>query len=257
MDDLQWLVRYLLEERQVQRNLPIQEELLFQWYRALVNIRPALPVSEEFLQREGRFLQAMLEQKGKVTIEEVEEIQPHLYLWRGDITRLAVDAIVNAANSQMLGCFYPYHGCIDNAIHTFAGVELRDACAHIMKQRGKEASIASAIITKGYHLPCHYVVHTVGPTVNGPLKKQHCEQLAACYRSCLMKAEQYDIKTIAFCCISTGEFHFPNDIAAQIAIASVVSFLRETKSEMKVIFNVFKQQDEAIYRSVFASSILY
>ena len=173
--------------------------------------------------------------------------QPGLYLWQGDITTLAVDAIVNAANSQMLGCFVPSHGCIDNAIHTYAGVQLRLECARVMSAQKEEEPTGGAKITKAYNLPCHYVLHTVGPIVYGRVTKTDRELLASCYRSCLDLAAENGLHSIAFCCISTGEFHFPNDLAAQIAIQTVTDWQRQNSNQMEVIFNVFKDSDRKIY----------
>ena len=172
-------------------------------------------------------------------------------LWRGDITRLSVDAIVNAANSQLLGCFVPCHGCIDNVIHSAAGVELRNECAQIMERQGHEEPTGKAKITKGYNLPAKHVIHTVGPIVGMEVTEKQKEELKSCYVSCLKLAEKNGLKSIAFCCISTGEFHFPNKLAAQIAVETVDRYLSGSKLE-RVIFNVFKEEDEYIYRKLFA-----
>ena len=173
---------------------------------------------------------------------------PLLFI-RNDITKMPVDAIVNAANSQMLGCFVPCHGCIDNAIHTFAGVELRLACAELMRQQGYPEPTGQAKITPAFNLPCRYVLHTVGPIINGRVTKADEELLASCYRSCLALAAEHDLRSVAFCCISTGEFHFPNQEAAEIAVRTVREFLeQQTTSVERVIFNVFKDLDAAIYR---------
>ena len=179
---------------------------------------------------------------------DLTQLQEDLYLWQGDITTLRCDAIVNAANSKMLGCFCPCHGCIDNAIHTFSGLQLRMACADLMKKQGHEEPTGEAKITPAYNLPCKYVLHTVGPIIQGKLTKRDEDLLASCYRSCLELAEKNQVKSIAFCCISTGEFHFPNERAAQIAVETVKEYKRHTNSKMKVIFNVFKEIDWHIYR---------
>ena len=170
---------------------------------------------------------------------------------RDDITKVDVDAIVNAANSQMLGCFAPCHGCIDNAIHSAAGIQLRDECNEIMKQQGHEEETGKAKITKAYNLPCKHVIHTVGPIVNFELTKELEEDLSSCYRSCLECAVQNGIRTIAFCCISTGEFRFPNARAAEIAMETIIEFLKENAAKIdRVIFNVFKDLDDEIYRNL-------
>ena len=169
-------------------------------------------------------------------------------MWKGDITTLKCDGIVNAANSQMLGCFCPNHGCIDNAIHTYAGVQLRLECARIMGAQGREEPAGRAKITQAYNLPCSYVLHTVGPIVYGKLTEQNKTDLANCYRSCLKLAEDCGLRSIAFCCISTGEFCFPNEIAAQIAVGTVDEYKKQSGSKIKVVFNVFKEKDHAIYK---------
>lgn len=216
-------------------------------YRALVNVRMPKAASKEFLQLQDEYLQAELRDKGITDIADLKPIAPDLYLWQGDITTLKCDGIVNAANSQMLGCFCPNHGCIDNAIHTFAGIQLRQECAEIMKAQGKEEPTGRAKITLSYNLPCKYVLHTVGPIVYGDLTQKHEKQLADCYRSCLELASIKGLQSLAFCCISTGEFHFPNERAAQIAIQTVTEYKRQTQSKIKVIFNVFKEVDYEIY----------
>lgn len=216
-------------------------------FRALVNIRPPMPASKEFLSLQDEYLQAELQRKGITDAESLTPILPNVYLWQGDITTLKCDAIVNAANSQMLGCFYPNHGCIDNAIHTYAGVQLRQECARIMQAQKCEEPVGQAKITDAYNLPCKYVLHTVGPVVLGSLTEEHKRQLADCYRSCLTLADGKGLQSVAFCCISTGEFRFPNLQAAEIAIRTVSEYKAQTSSGIKVIFNVFKEHDYEIY----------
>ena len=179
-------------------------------------------------------------------LKDLTPVRPGLYLWQGDITTLAVDAIVNAANSQMLGCFVPCHGCIDNAIHTYAGVQLRLECARLMARQ--EEPTGCAKITKAYNLPCRYVLHTVGPIISGAVTQADRELLASCYRSCLELAESNGLHSVAFCCISTGEFRFPNELAAEIAIQTVGEWQRQNPEKIKVIFNVFKDSDYEIYK---------
>lgn len=247
-----YLISALLKEQpqyseiEIPSNAQEQKTLL----RSLFNIRMPIPVTDEFLTVQDAYLQEEIRQKGITALSDLEPVQKGLYLWRGDITILQCDGIVNAANSGLLGCFCPNHGCIDNAIHTFAGVQLRLACAELMKQQGHEEETGKAKITPAYNLPCRYVLHTVGPIIHGWLAKKDKELLASCYRSCLELAEQNGLKSIAFCCISTGEFHFPNDKAAQIAIETVKEYKEQTHSEMKVIFNVFKELDYNIYREL-------
>ena len=174
-------------------------------------------------------------------------LQPGLYLWQGDITTLKCDAIVNAANSDMTGCYCPNHSCIDNAIHTYAGVQLRLACAEIIDRQGHPEPTGQAKITAAFDLPCRYVLHTVGPIINGRVTKADKELLSSCYRSCLELAAEKGLESVAFCCISTGEFHFPNQLAAEIAVQTVKEFLQTPTSIKKVIFNVFKDMDKKIY----------
>ena len=171
-------------------------------------------------------------------------------LWQGDITTLKVDAIVNAANSQMLGCFVPCHGCIDNAIHSAAGLQLRDECARIMAAQGHPEPNGQAKLTAGYNLPARFVLHTVGPVISGAVTGRDRAELASCYRACLELAAAHHLESVAFCCISTGEFHFPNQPAAEIAVETVTAFLRQNRSIQRVIFNVFKDRDAAIYRTL-------
>ncbi|MDE7076924.1 MAG: protein-ADP-ribose hydrolase [Clostridia bacterium] len=246
MKTIDRLIEILSEERG--EPVPaLSEENKPRYFRALVNVRAPKAASQEFLRIQDGYLQEELRRKGITDIADLSPVAPGIYLWKGDITTLKCDGIVNAANSQMLGCFCPNHGCIDNAIHTFAGVQLRQECAEIMREQGREEGTGQAKITRAYNLPCKYVLHTVGPIVYGGLTERHEKQLADCYRSCLALADKNGLQSIAFCCISTGEFHFPNDRAAQIAVSTVEEYRRQTGSAIKVIFNVFKECDYEIY----------
>lgn len=247
-----YLIAALLEEqpKYSKIEIPSDEQKQKALLRSLFNIRMPLPVTKEFLTVQDAYLQEETRQKRITALSDLKPVQKGLYLWRGDITTLQCDGIVNAANSGMLGCFCPNHGCIDNAIHTFAGVQLRLACAELMKKQGHEEETGRAKITPAYNLPCRFVLHTVGPIIQGRLTKKDKESLASCYRSCLELAEQNELKSIAFCCISTGEFHFPNDKAAQIAVETVKKYKEQTHSEIEVIFNVFKELDYNIYREL-------
>lgn len=247
-----FLIKELLYEQPEysELDIPTNESEQKRLLRSLFNIRMPAPVSDEFLEIQDAYLQEELSRKGITELRSLTPVQEGIYLWQGDITTLKCDAIVNAANSQMLGCFCPCHSCIDNAIHTFSGVQLRAACAELMKDQGHEEPAGVAKITPAYNLPCRYVLHTVGPVVRGWLTKQDKELLASCYRSCLELAEKNEVKSIAFCCISTGEFHFPNDRAAEIAIKTVKEYQKQTHSSMEVIFNVFKNEDYKIYRKL-------
>ena len=188
----------------------------------------------------------MTAQKGITDIAGLQPVEKNIYLWKGDITTLKCGAIVNTANSGMTGCYHPCHNCIDNCIHTFAGVRLRLKCAEIIKAQGHEEPTGTAKITPAYNLPCQYVIHTVDPIVQGKLTKKHCELLKSCYRSCLELAVLNGVKSIAFCCISTGVFGFPPDKAAEIAVQTVREFLKD--NDIEVIFNVFTEKDFDIYK---------
>ena len=248
----QYLIKELLKERleYADISVPKDETERKKLLRALFNVRLPLPISDDFLRAQDEYLQEEIAQKGITNIDDLEPVEPDIYLWQGDITTMKCDAIVNAANSQMLGCFCPNHGCIDNAIHTFSGVRLRLKCAEIMQKQGKNEETGKAKITPAYNLPCKYILHTVGPTVTGKLTEKDCELLRSCYRSCLALADECKLNSVAFCCISTGEFHFPNDKGAKIAIETVSEYKKLTNSKIKVIFNVFKNSDYEIYREL-------
>lgn len=226
--------------------VPEQKRLL----RSLMNVRRPAPVSEKFLAVQDEYLRGETAEKGVTDAETLIHVRGNVCLWQGDITTLKCGAIVNAANSALLGCFCPCHGCIDNIIHTYAGVQLRAACAEIMQKQGHEEETGSAKITPAFNLPCEYVLHTVGPIVTGALTEEHKRLLASCYRSCLELAVNNGIKSVAFCCISTGVFRFPNQSAAEIAVKTTDDFINETQSEIKVIFNVFKDEDYEIYKRI-------
>lgn len=248
-DRRKFLIEALLRERpscrrqQIPADAERQEVLL----RALMNVRRPAAVSQEFLAVQDAYLQQRSRERGVVTMNDLEPVQKEIYLWRGDITRLACGAIVNAANSAMTGCYVPCHNCIDNCIHTYAGVQLRLRCDAIMQKQGHEEPAGTAKITPAYNLPCDYVIHTVGPVVRGALTQEHCALLESCYRACLTLAEEHQLASIAFCCISTGVFCFPNEAAAQIAVETVRQYKQKTGSHIEVIFNVFQEQDERIY----------
>lgn len=245
-EKLNYLISYLLSERNdMDISIPTDSKEKFDLYRSLVNIRPAKKISAEYLKAEDEFLQKLTVQKGITDIADLQPVEKNIYLWKGDITTLKCGAIVNAANSGMTGCYRPCHNCIDNCIHTFAGVRLRLKCAEIMKAQRHEEPTGTAKITPAYDLPCDYVIHTVGPIVQGRLTEKHCELLKSCYQSCLELAVLNGIKSIAFCCISTGVFGFPQDKAAEIAVQTVREFLKN--HDIEVIFNVFTEKDYKIY----------
>ena len=219
--------------------------------RGLMNIRmPLKSLSEDFFKIQDEYLKKENYDRGITDIEKLSPICDGIYLWKGDITTLNADAIVNAANSKMLGCFVPGHHCIDNAIHSFAGIQLRTYCNEIMEKQGYDEPVGRSKITPAYNLPCRYIIHTVGPIVDDSLTEEHCLLLSSCYNSCLQTALENNIKSIAFCCISTGEFHFPNKQAADIAVKTVKEFKKRVQSNIKIIFNVFKELDWNIYKNL-------
>lgn len=248
----QYLIRELLSENEQYKELSIPHNTDEQKHmlRALMNMRMPKQASEEFLRVQNEYLKLETAKNGITDFHNLTPVCDGIYIWQGDITTLKCDAIVNAANSKMLGCFCPNHGCIDNAIHTFSGVQLRLTCAEIMKRQGHKEETGKAKITPSFNLPCKNIIHTVGPIVYGKLTNEDCVLLASCYRSCLKLADKENLESIAFCCISTGEFHFPNDKAAEIAVETVQNYKEKTNSKIEVIFNVFKNEDYKIYRKL-------
>lgn len=269
---LNYLIDRLLDEREEYRGMAGSRrdgmgrpDVL----RSLMNIRMPRPMDSEFLRIQDEYLREEKEKKGVIALKDIPTIREQfgsacssdfgdkLSIWQGDITRLSVDAIVNAANSQMLGCFVPCHRCIDNAIHSAAGIELREECHHLMQKKriqfGAEYQepTGQAEMTKGYNLPAEYVIHTVGPIVRGRLNDGLREDLKNCYENVLKCAMEAGVRSLAFCCISTGEFHFPNDEAAAIAVETVTAVLKENgESFERIIFNVFRDLDREIYESL-------
>ena len=246
MDVLDKLIEILCAERG--ESVPrLTEEQKPDYFRALCNVRPPLPVTNEFLTLQDEYLTATKTQKNIENAENFAYVS-EICLHKGDITALQCDAIVNAANSAMLGCFHPLHNCIDNAIHSAAGVQMRLACNDIMK--GKQAQNGEVIVTEGYNLPSKYVFHTVGPIVQECVTEQNKADLRACYLTSLRKADEMQLRTIAFCCISTGVFGYPKIAAAQLAVQTVKEYKNRTHSQLKVIFDVFPEQDYAIYKQI-------
>lgn len=248
MEKLDDLIKYLLEERNENINLEklsiIDKKRLF---RSLCNIRNAKEISQDFLKLQDRYLQEELKKKGIVDNIEKLKVQDKIYLWKGDITTLKVGAIVNAANSGGLGCFVPCHNCIDNQIHTFAGVNLRLECNEKMKQIGR-LETGKAFITRGYNLPSNYVIHTVGPIIYENVTNKEKTELRNCYINSLELAKENNIREIAFCSISTGEFRFPKNEASKVAINTVKDYLKSNEKYFdKIIFNVFTDEDYDIY----------
>ena len=247
-----FLIQYLLDEKPQYKKtmIPSSEAGQKQLLRGLMNVRMPEAVDDEFLKIQDEYLTELVKEKGIVSLADLEPLQDGVYLWQGDITRLGVDAIVNAANSGMTGCYHPNHACIDNCIHTFSGVQMRLACAEIMEKQGHEEPTGQAKITSAYNLPCKYVLHTVGPIIHDSVTEKDETLLASCYRSCLELADKNGLTSIAFCCISTGVFCFPNQRAAEIAVKTVKNYREETGSKIEVIFNVFKDMDYQIYREL-------
>lgn len=249
-----YLIKSLLSEQPQYKDIIIpdntdgQKTLL----RSLMNIRAPYPVGKEFLKVQDEYLSEEIVKKGITdsTTLPACPVDSRLVLWRGDITTLKADAIVNAANSALRGCFIPCHSCVDNIIHSLSGIQLRLACNNLMEEQGYDEPVGKAKITPAFNLPCKYILHTAGPVVPGILTETHCRQLADCYHSCLELAASKKLKSIAFCCISTGEFHFPQKKAAGIAVQAVTEFLQTDTQIEKVIFNVFKEEDYNIYKTI-------
>ncbi len=228
LENLKNIIMYLMADEHVSHRIPSTLEERQRMMRALMNVWEPRLIAEDFLMKQDVELQMQREDKGVVEISDITPQTSDIRLWQGDITRLKVDAIVNAANAQALGCWAPLHNCIDNCIHSAAGIRLRKECAD--KMQGRLLATGDAFITQGYNLPARHVIHTVGPIIpDGIPTKEQEEQLAQCYRACLDLAEQNGLESIAFCCISTGVFHFPNELAARIAIETVKSYPRQTK----------------------------
>lgn len=248
----EYLIQVLLTEEPRYEKMKIPKDLEQQklLLRSLMNVRPPRPISDEFLEIQDEYLSEEVRRKGVVDSVGLEPSPSdrRIFLWKGDITTLKVDAIVNAANSALLGCFQPCHSCIDNIIHSVSGIQLRLTCDELMRKQGHDEPTGTAKITPAFNLPCKYVLHTVGPIVQGTLTETHRRQLADCYLSCLKLAAQHGVKSIAFCCISTGVFCFPQEEAAEIAIQTVREYLRSDTQIDQVIFNVFKQEDYDIYK---------
>ena len=235
---LNYLLEVLLAERgQGGEAVPAKAGEKRRLLRALFNLRPPLEADATFLRVQNAYLTEEIRRRGLTEAEDLPPLADGLFLWRGDITTLRADAVVNAANSRLLGCFVPGHSCIDNAIHTYAGVQLRLACARLMERQGYDEPVGRAKITPAFNLPSRFVLHTVGPAVSGCQTRRDGQQLAACYRA-----------SVVFCCLSTGEFHFPNAAAAAIAVETVKRCRQEFAGKIQVVFNVFKEEDERIDR---------
>lgn len=250
---MDYLIGYLIDERNEDIAVPHDYDSKRALLRSLMNIRPPLKISDEFLKVQDEFLTAETLNKHLTGIEDIDDVDGRIMLWQGDITTLKVDAIVNAANSKLLGCFIPQHNCIDNVIHSAAGLQLRDECNRIMERQGFDESVGKAKITGAYNLPSKHVIHTVGPAIPQGLKpsKKDEDDLASCYKSCLDIAGEYKLESIAFCGISTGVFNFPQDLACEIAVKTVRDYLKDNETTLKhVIFDVFSDESYLLYKEL-------
>lgn len=265
MEKLDYLIKYLLNENKNIKitEMPYDEISKKKLYRSLCNIRDPLPISEEYIQLENEYLQEELKKKNITSIESIKTINKvfpqtnlkhknKICLWKGDITTLKIETIVNAANSQGLGCFLALHNCIDNQVNSNAGISLRLECNEIMKLKNYHLETGEAIITNGYNLPCKYIIHTVGPIIYDGVTEIEEKQLKKCYINSLKLAIEKGIRNIAFPCISTGEFRFSKDKACEIAIDAVEQFLEQYSEKIdKVVFNVFEDEDYRRYEQYF------
>ena len=248
-----FLIRYLLEEGNYTNPIPVDETSQQQLLRALMNVRAPEPIGADFLAVQDEYLREAIAARGIVDADDLVPIQGKLCVWRGDITRLKADAIVNAANSGMTGCYQPNHGCTANVIHTCAGIQLRLKCAELMAAQGGPEPTGQAKVTPAYNLPSRYVIHTVGTICrDGVVTPRNVRELESCYRACMEAADAHRLRSIAFCCISTGVFGFPQRRGAEVAVRVVRDCLDHGSSVGKVIFNVFKPEDETYYRTLLA-----
>ena len=256
---LNYLINFLKNENSQYKNMDIPESIEEKkvMLRSLMNVRPPKEISEEFLKVQDEYLTERAKQKGIVYLKDIKTIKEKISVWQGDITRIACDAIVNAANSRMLGCFAPMHTCIDNCIHTFAGIQLRNECNKIMNEfknkyvQDYEQPTSVPIITDGYNLPAKKVIHIAGPIVSGKLTQKNIQDLQNCYKNILDMCLKNNLKSIAFCCISTGVFSFPNEKAAEIAVETVTNWLKQNENKIdRIIFNVFKSEDKLFYEQL-------
>ena len=253
-EQLRYLIQALLAEGAQYEGIALPEDVQGQkeLLRALMNVRPPIPIGQDFLTVQDEYLSTERDMEGVADVRSLPPLycDERMVLWQGDITTLNVDAIVNAANSGMRGCFRALHPCIDNMIHSKSGIQLRLYCDELMKRQGYEEPAGQSKITPAFNLPSRYILHTVGPVIEGRVTRRDRELLASCYRACLELAAENGLKSVAFCCISTGVFRFPNREAAEVAVKTVTNFLQIPSSIQTVIFNVFKDTDRQIYRSI-------
>ena len=252
-EQLDYLVNYLIDERGEDIDVPDDYYSKRSLLRALMNVRLPMEISEEFLNVQDEFLTYETLNKDLTSVGDIGDVKDKILLWQGDIVTLKVDAIVNAANSKLLGCFIPHHNCIDNVIHSAAGLQLRDECNKIMQSQQTDEEIGKAKITAAYNLPSKYVIHTVGPAIPQGSKPSNRDKalLASCYKSCLDIASNHELDSIAFCCISTGVFNFPQKLAAQIAVETVEEYLKDDETSLNhIIFNVFDDESYLVYKEL-------
>lgn len=252
-EQLDFLITYLIDERKEAIEIPQNYEAKRDLLRSLMNVRMPLKISDEFLKVQDDFLTAETLAKDLTSVDDIKDVAGKIMLWQGDIVTLKVDGIVNAANSKLLGCFIPLHNCIDNMIHSAAGLQLREECNNIMQLQGQDEKVGEAKITSAYNLPSKYVIHTVGPAIPHGSKPStsDCEALKSCYISCLEIASENNLESLAFCGISTGVFNFPRDLAAKIAIDAVREYLNSNETSLKhVIFDVFSDDSYTTYKNL-------
>lgn len=255
-EQIRFLNEILLDEmpqyRREAAHMPDDDQSRRYLLRCLMNVREPRTLSARFLAAQDALLAAEREKRGVVHVDDLPAVpgDERLVLWQGDITRLDADAIVNAANAALLGCFRPGHNCIDNVIHSAAGLQLREACAAIMREQGHPEPTGGAKLTPGFNLPARYVLHTVGPIIEGPLTDNDRVLLASCYRSCMQLAADHGLKSVAFCCISTGVFRFPKDEAARIAVETVRETLQKLPQLARIVFCVHGEENAALYRAL-------
>lgn len=264
MESIDYLIDYLLEENKevILDNKASNFTEKFNLYRSLCNIRKPNKISDEYLKKEDELLQKVLSNKKIVDVNDIKSVNQAysqsnleygdiICLWQGDITSLKVDSIVNAGNSQGLGCFVPLHNCIDNQIHTYAGIRLRLECNQIMKGLNYNLSVSESFITNAYNLPSDYVIHTVGPAIRNNVTQHDKQQLFDCYINSLQIANDNNLESISFPCISTGVFRFPNDLASRIAISAVIKYMDEHETSFKkIVFNTYSREDTDIYERI-------
>lgn len=246
MDHLTWCIEYLKKVNNINNDNYLKKLNDYNKLRALMNITMPYSLSDEFYIKQDKVLKERLKTLNTIDVNDLQEIRPNISLFKGDITLLKSDAIVDACNNQLLGCFRPLHNCIDNAIHSYSGLEVRRDLLKIMKEQNFHEESGKCKVTSGYNLPSKYIFHTVGPIVEGKVKEKDILTLGSCYKSCLEKAKELKLKTIVFCSISTGVFAFPIEKASEVALKTTFDFLK-VNNDIKVIFDLFSENDYETY----------